>query len=364
MISRPMPNRTFNFSAGPAALPTEVLEKSAAALLDYQGKGFGIAECSHRGKEFDGVIDEAIARCKSLLGLGDTHDVLFLQGGATQIFTLIPMNILTGSADFLVSGEWSKKAASAAKEFGKVNVVATTEGDNFNHSAPASDWKLSNDADYFHVCSNETVHGHRLPTWPTHKNLVVDASSEFMSRPHPVKDCAIVYAGAQKNLGPAGVEVVIVRKDLYAKQKKTPTKLWSFKDQAENKSMINTPPTFSIYILLETFRWLDKQGGLAAMEQKNNEKAALLYRAIDDSNGFYRGTVSVIEQRSTMNVTYRLPSEELEKEFVKTAEQNKLHALGGHRSVGGIRASIYNAMTLEGVQALAAFMKDFASKKS
>ncbi len=359
-----MSHRIYNFSAGPAMLPTEVLEKSAAALLDYQGKGFGIAECSHRGKEFDGVVDEAIARCKQLLGLGDSHDVLFLQGGATQLFTLIPMNFLHGGADYLVAGEWSKKAASVGKEVGKINVVASSEASNFDHSPPPNEWKLSNDADYFHVCTNETVHGHRLPVWPKHPNLIVDASSEFMSRPHPASECALVYGGAQKNLGPSGVVLVIVRKDLYPKQKKTPSKLWSFKDQAESKSMINTPPTFGVYILLEIFRWLDAKGGLAAMEKLNAQKAELLYRAIDNSNGFYKGTVTVKEQRSHMNVTYRLPSEELTDEFIKTAAKNNMVALKGYRTVGGIRASIYNAMPLEGCQALAQFMKDFASKKS
>src|SRR5687767_13449691 len=363
-----MSHRIFNFSAGPAMLPTEALEKSAAALLDYQGKGFGIAEVSHRGKEFDAVADEAIARCKQLLGLGDSHDVLFLQGGATQLFTLIPMNFDANTADYLVSGEWSKKAASFGKEVGKVNVVATSEATNFDHSPLPNEWKLTagdgSGADYFHVCSNETVHGHRLPTWPKHPNLVVDASSEFMSRPHPVSDCALIYGGAQKNLGPAGVVLAIVRKDLYAKQKKVPSKLWSFKDQAENKSMVNTPPTFGVYILLEIFRWLDEQGGLAAMEQRNAKKAGLIYDAIENSNGFYKGTVSVKEQRSHMNVTYKLPSDELTDEFVKTASKNNMVGLKGYRTVGGIRASIYNAMPVEGVQSLANFMKDFASKKS
>jgi phosphoserine aminotransferase len=359
-----MSHRIFNFSAGPAMLPTEVLEKSAAAMLDYQGKGFGIAECSHRGKEFDGVVDEAIARCKSLLGLGDTHDVLFLQGGATQLFTLIPMNFDVNGADYLVGGEWSKKAASFGKEAGKVNVVASSESSNFDHSPLPNEWKMSEKGDYFHVCSNETVHGHRLATWPRHPNLVVDASSEFMSRPHPVKDCALVYGGAQKNLGPAGVVLALVRKDLYEKQKKVPSKLWSFKDQAENKSMVNTPPTLGIYILLEIFRWIEQQGGLAGMEQRNTKKAGLIYDAIDQSNGFYKGTVSVKDQRSHMNLTYRLPSEELTDEFVKTAAKQGMVALKGYRTVGGIRASIYNAMPVEGALALASFMKDFASKKS
>jgi phosphoserine aminotransferase len=359
-----MSHRIFNFSAGPAMLPTEVLEKSAAALLDYEGKGFGIAEVSHRGKEFEAVNDEAISRCKKLLGLGDTHDVLFLQGGATQFFTTIPMNFLHTSADYLSSGEWSKKAVSFGKEVGKLNIVASSEASNFDHSPLPGEWKLSDAADYFHVCSNETVHGHRLPTWPKHPNLIVDASSEFLSRPHPVVDAALVYGGAQKNLGPAGVVLVIVRKDMYAKQKKTPSKLWSFKDQAENKSMINTPPTYGIYILLEIFRWLEAQGGLAAMEKRNATKAGLIYDAIDNSNGFYKGTVSIKDQRSHMNVTYRLPTDELADEFVKTAAKTGLYGLKGYRTVGGIRASIYNAMPVEGAQSLANFMKDFASKKS
>jgi phosphoserine aminotransferase len=359
-----MSKRIFNFSAGPAMLPTEVLEKSAAALLDYQGKGFGIAEVSHRGKEFDAVADEAIARCKQLMGLGDDHDVIFMQGGATMLFTVIPMNFLHASADYLVAGEWSKKAAGNGKEIGKINVVANSESSNFNHSPPPEEWKLDPKADYFHVCTNETVHGHRLPAWPKHPNLIVDASSEFMSRPHPAADCAMVYGGAQKNLGPSGLVLVIIRKDMYAKQKKPPTKLWSFKDLAEQKSMINTPPTFGVYILLETFRWLEAQGGLAAMEKRNATKASLLYDAIDGSNGFYKATVSIKEQRSHMNVTYVLPSEELTNEFIKTTEKNEMIGLKGYRTVGGIRASIYNAMPVEGAAALAGLMKDFASKKS
>ena len=359
-----MSQRIFNFSAGPAMLPTEVLEKSAKALVDFQGKGFGIAEISHRSKEFEGVLDESVSLCKKLLNLGDSHDVLFMQGGATQLFTIIAMNFLKTSADFLIGGEWSKKAAAAAKEIGKVNVVATSEATNFDHSPPPSEWKLSSSADYFHICSNETVHGHRLPTWPKHPNLIVDASSEFMSRPHPASDCAMVYGGAQKNLGPAGVVLIIARKDMYPKEKKTPSKLWDFKELAENKSMVNTPPTFGIYILLETFRWLDAKGGLAAMEKINDQKAKLIYDAIDSSNGFYKGTVSVKEQRSHMNVTYRLPSEELTDEFVKTTAKNGMYGLKGYRTVGGIRASIYNALPVEGAQALAQFMKDFASKKS
>jgi len=240
----------------------------------------------------------------------------------------------------------------------------TTEASNFDHSTPPGEWKLSADADYFHVCSNETVHGHRLPTWPKHPNLIVDASSEFMSRPHPAADCALVYGGAQKNLGPAGVVLAIVRKDMYPKQKKVLSKLWSFKDQAENKSMINTPPTFGVYILLEVFRWLEAQGGLAAMEKRNATKAKMVYDVIDNSNGFYKGTVTNKDQRSHMNLTYKLPSDELTDELIKGASKAGMIGLKGYRTVGGIRASMYNAMPVEGAQSLAQYMKDFASKKS
>jgi phosphoserine aminotransferase len=355
-----MANRVFNFSAGPGTLPLEVLEASARALIDYQGKGFGIAECSHRGKEFEGVLDEAVARCRSLLGVADTHDVVFLQGGATAMFSIIPMNFLHTSADYVVAGEWSKKAAAAAKDMGRVNVVANSEASNFNHTPDG--WSLDPQADYLHVCTNETVHGHRLPTWPTHANLIVDASSEFMSRPHPVGSCAMIYAGAQKNLGPSGVVLAIVRKDLYAKQKKVSSKIWSFKDLADNKSMINTPPTFGIYVLLEMFRWLERQGGLNAIEKQNAEKANALYHAIDTSGGYYKGTVSNVAQRSHMNVTFTLPAEDVTDKFVKDAAGNGMVALKGYRTVGGIRASIYNAMPVEGCRRLAQFMTDFAKK--
>ena len=290
--------------------------------------------------------------------------MIFLQGGATAIFTLIPMNYLHSSADYLVSGEWSKKSVSSGKEVGKINVVASSESSEFDHSPLPGEWKLTPGADYFHVCSNETVHGHRLPSWPTHPKLIVDASSEFFSRPHPVKDCALVYGGAQKNLGPSGVVLAIVRKDMHEKQNKTLSKLWSFKDEAENKSMINTPPTFGVYILLEIFRWLDAQGGLEAMEKRNATKAKLIYDVIDQSNGFYTGTVSNKDQRSHMNVTYRLPNEEVTEKFLKATATAEMVGLKGYRTVGGIRASIYNAMPVEGCQALAQFMKDFASKNS
>lgn len=357
-----MSERVFNFSPGPAMLPQEVLEASAAALVDYQGRGFGIAEVSHRGKEFDQVLNEATERCRRLLSIPDTHDVLYLQGGATQLFSTIPMNFLTGPADYVVGGEWGKKAAAAAKgsHGDRIRVIASSEDTGFDR--PPAGWTADPDAAYLHVCSNETVHGHRLVEWPHHPNLVVDASSEMMSRPHPVDRTAIVYAGAQKNLGPAGVVLAIVRKDLYERIPKSVPKIWNFQVLAEAKSCLNTPPTFGVYCLLETFRWLERQGGLAAIEERNARKAALLYDAIDNSGGFYKGTVGDKAARSHMNVTFRLPSDELTERFVKEAAQNGMVSLKGYRSVGGIRASIYNAMPLEGCERLAAFMNRFAKE--
>jgi phosphoserine aminotransferase len=355
-----MTKRVYNFSAGPAMLPLEVLEASAKALVDYQGKGFGIAECSHRGKEFDGVLDEAINLCRKLLDIPETHDVLFLQGGATQLFSTIPMNFLSGPADYVVSGEWSKKAADAAKGVhgDKIRVIASSESSHFDR--PPTGWTADPSASYLHVCSNETVHGHRLVEWPHHPNLVVDASSEMMSRPHPVARTAIIYAGAQKNLGPSGTVLAIVRKDLYDRVPKGVPKIFSFKALAEAKSCLNTPPTFGVYMLLETFRWMERQGGLAALEKRNAEKARLIYDAIDGSGGFYTGTVGDKAARSHMNVTFRLPSEELTDKLVKEASSQGMVALKGYRTVGGIRASIYNAMPVEGCQALADLMRTFA----
>ncbi|MGD0836905.1 MAG: 3-phosphoserine/phosphohydroxythreonine transaminase [Polyangia bacterium] len=355
-----MKKRVFNFAAGPATLPHEVLEASAAALLDYQGKGYGIAECSHRGKEFDAVLDETIARCRSLLAIPDTHDVLFLQGGATQQFAVIPMNFLSRPADYVVSGEWSKKAADVARGLAgeKIRVIASSEASGFDRlPAPI---KADPGAAYLHICSNETVHGNRFVEWPTHPTLVVDASSEIMSRPHPVARTGIIYAGAQKNLGPAGVVLMIVRKDLYDRIPKSVPKILSYKAHAEAKSCLNTPPTFGIYVLLETFRWIERQGGLDAMAKRNAEKAKAIYDAIDESGGFYRGTVADPAVRSHMNVTFKLPSEELTEKFLKEASAQAMVALKGYRTVGGVRASIYNGMPLDGCTLLASHMREFA----
>src|SRR5437763_14120775 len=284
MLSTPTPAR-------PTILRLVALARMSAVCLvaeasaRTQVSGVGLAERIHVGQDVDAVLDEAIVLCRTLRAIPETHDVLFLQGGATQLFNTIPMNFLNGPADYVVGGEWSKKAAGAARDaYGeKIRVIATSESTNFDR--PPTGWKADPNASYLHVCSNETVHGHRLAEWPEHPTLVVDASSEMMSRPHPVSRTALIYAGAQKNLGPAGVVLTIVRKDLYDRIGKTVPKIFNFKAVAEAKSCLNTPPTFGVYFLLETFRWLDAQGGLAAIEKRNTEKATLIYDAIDGSGG-------------------------------------------------------------------------------
>ncbi len=355
-----MSNRVYNFAAGPAMLPLPVLEASARALVDFQGKGVGIAEVSHRGKEFDGVLDETIAKCRKLMAIPDTHDVLFLQGGATQLFSTIPWNFMQGSADYIVTGEWAKKAAEAAKPYGTVNVLATSEATGFDRIPTG--WAPTAGASYLHICSNNTIYGTRWSQFPTHANLIADVSSEFMARPMEVSKFAMLYGGAQKNLGPAGVVLAIVRKDLYERIPKTVPGIFSFKKHAEAKSCLNTPPTFGIYILLETLRWIEGEGGIAAIEARNELKAKLIYDAIDSLSGFYKGTVTDVANRSRMNITFRLPSEELTDQFIKEAEKLKMVALKGYRTVGGIRASVYNAMPVAGCQALAEHMKAFAAK--
>lgn len=355
-----MGQRLFNFSAGPAMLPLEVLEASAKALVDYQGTGVGIAEVSHRGTEFDGVLTEALARVRSLMQVPATHDIVFLQGGATQLFTTIPMNFLKGTADYIVTGEWAKKAAEAAKPYGTVRVLASSEATGFDRIP--SGWQPSPEASYLHVCTNNTIYGTRWSTIPEHPCLIADVSSEFMARTMDVSRFALLYGGAQKNLGPSGLVVAIVRKDLYARIPPTVPAIFNFQKHAEAKSCLNTPPTFAIYILLETLRWIERQGGIAAIERRNEEKAQLIYSAIDRRPQFYRATVSDHVNRSRMNITFRLSSEPLTAQFLKEAEALRLYGLKGYRTVGGVRASVYNAMPVEGCQALAAHMDAFARR--
>ena len=351
--------RVFNFSAGPAALPEAVLEASARALVDFEGKGVGIAEVSHRGPEFNSVREEAEARCRSLLAISDDYEVLFLQGGATQQFTLIPMNFLKHKADYLVTGQWANKAAKAAKSFGDINIVASSEDHNYNYIP--NEWNLSDDADYLHICSNNTIFGTRLSELPEHTCLIADMSSEIMSRHIDVSKFGMIYAGAQKNLGPSGVVLCIIRKDLLAAAHTHIPDIFNYSKHAAAESCLNTPPTFGIYILLEMFRWLEAQGGITAQEKINEAKAIELYNAIDGSNGYYTGTVQDKVNRSRMNITFTLPNEDLTKQFITEAAGENLVALKGYRTVGGIRASTYNAMSAQGVSKLVGFMNQFAS---
>jgi phosphoserine aminotransferase len=350
--------RLFNFSAGPATLPLEVLEASARALVDFNGMGAGIAELSHRGPEVDAILDEAIARCRALLDVPDEYDVLFLQGGASQLFVTIPMCFLQGSADYLLNGEWSTKAAHAARSYGTVNVIGSSAATGFDR-LPIG-WEPTPDASYLYLCSNETIYGNRWATFPEHPCLIADVSSEFMARPMDVRKFAMLYGGAQKNLGPAGLVLAIVRRDLYERIPDSVPDIFNFQRHAAAKSCLNTPPVFAIYMLLETFKWLEREGGLAAIEQRNEAKAKLLYDAIDASPDFYHGIIGNPADRSRMNVTFSLPDDDLTARFLAESESRGMMGLKGYRTVGGIRASIYNAMPLEGCQALAEMMGDFA----
>lgn len=352
-----MSRRVFNFSAGPAALPLPVLEASARALVDYQGRGVGIAEVSHRGSEFNAVREEAEARCRALLGLGPEHAVLFLQGGATQQFELVAMNLLRTSADYVVSGQWAAKAARAAKGHGTIRVVGDSGATNYDRLPTG--WQANPAADYLHICSNNTIYGTRFPALPEHPCLVADMSSEIMSRVLDFSRIGLAYAGAQKNLGPSGVVLVVVRRDVLDRCRDDVPAIFSYPKHEAAESCLNTPPTFGVYILLETFRWLEAQGGIAAIEAINERKAALLYEAIDSSDGFYRGTVAETAERSRMNVTFTLPDEDRTAAFLAGAGERGMVALKGYRTVGGVRASIYNAMPEAGCAALAAWMREF-----
>lgn len=356
--------RVYNFNPGPAVLPLEVLQEAQAEFLDYKGTGMSVMEISHRSKEFEGVIQTAEADLRELLGIPSNYKVMFLQGGATLQFTMVPMNLrgAGASADYIVTGSWSKTAVKEAKKLGAVHVVANTEAEGFNCLPKSLD--LDPKAAYLHFTSNETIHGVEFfeePTPPAGVPLVCDVSSDFISHPIDVSKYALIYAGAQKNAGPSGTTVVIIRDDMIARVPENLPVMLDYKTLAESGSLHNTPPSFSIYMVGLVFKWAKKMGGLAAMEKHNRTKADLVYKAIDESGGFYRGHAKP-EARSLMNIPFRLPSEELEDAFAKEAKKNDLIGLKGHRSVGGMRASVYNAMTLEGAQALVQFMKDFQKK--
>lgn len=356
-------SRIYNFSAGPAVLPEEVLVEAQAQLVDYQGSGMSIMEMSHRGKEYMAVQAEAEANIRKLLNVSDDYAVLFLTGGASGQFAMIPMNLLgpDQTADYTHSGSWAGKAIKEAKLFGKVNLAADVSKTKPSRMPVGSELKWTDGAVYAHITSNETIEGTQWKEFPkTQAPIVADMSSDILSRPFDLKPFGLVYAGSQKNMGPAGVTLVIIRKDLAEKVSPKVPVIYQYKTHIENESMYNTPPCFAIYIVMLVTRWLEKKGGLAAMNAINEKKAAVLYNAID-STEFYQGTADKAF-RSSMNVTFRLPTEELEEKFVKEASILKLKGLKGHRSVGGIRASIYNAFPAEGVDALVAFMKEFEKK--
>ena len=358
-------SRVFNFSAGPAALPEAVLRQAADEMLDFGGTGTSVMEMSHRSKAFIDIHARAEADLRELLAIPKNYKVLFMQGGAAGQFAIIPMNILGGktSADYIYTGQWSKKAISEAKKFCKVNVAASSEDQNFSYAPPQSTWKLDPNAAYVHYTSNETIGGVEFQWIPDTGSvpLVADASSHILSRPLDVSRFGLIYAGAQKNIGPAGLTIVIVRDDLLGMASPITPEVFNYKVQAEADSMINTPPTYAVYIAGLVFAWLKKQGGLAAMEKLNMAKAKLLYDYLDQSE-FYNSPVAKAD-RSRMNVPFRLKSESLDEAFLKGAKAAGLVELKGHRSVGGMRASIYNAMSIDGVQALVTYMRDFEKKQ-
>ncbi len=356
--------RIFNFSAGPAVLPQPVLRTAQSELRALPGVGMSILEISHRSKTFEDVLARAEASIRALAGVPSNYRVLFLQGGASLQFAMVPMNLLApgATADYLVTGVWASKAADEARKIGKVHVAATTKAEQFTRIPRAEEIVLTTGSAYVHMTSNNTIYGTQWKELPSVGDvpLVSDASSDMLSRPIDVSRHALIYAGAQKNMGPAGVTLVIVREDLLARSPAALPAMLSYAVHAENGSLYNTPPVFAIYLLGLVARWLIDQGGLEAIAAVNERKAAKLYAEIDRS-GFYRGTAQK-DSRSRMNVTFRLPSEELEQQFVKEAENTGLDGLKGHRSAGGVRASIYNAFPEEGIDALVTFMRDFEKR--
>ena len=353
--------RVYNFSAGPAVLPEEVLREAQEEMLDYRGCGMSVMEMSHRGKVFDGIIKEAEKDLRELMHIPDNYKVLFLQGGAHQQFAAVPMNLYkNGKAAYIITGQWSKRAYQEASRYIDAVAVASSADKTFSYIPDCSDLDIPEDADYVYICENNTIYGTKFWQLPNTKghDLVSDVSSCFLSEPVDVSKYGVLYGGVQKNIGPAGVVIMIIREDLIRDDVLpcTPTML-KWKTQADNDSLYNTPPAYDIYICGKVFKWIKAQGGLAAMKERNEKKAALLYDFLDSSS-FFKGTVEK-KDRSIMNVPFVIGDKELEAQFIKEAEANGLTSLKGHRSVGGMRASIYNAMPYEGVEALVAFMKKF-----
>ena len=360
-----MPDQVFNFSAGPSILPRPVLERAQEELRSYNGIGMSVMEISHRSRHFEGILAETGERLRELMSLPEHYQVMFLQGGATLQFSMVPLNFLTAqvAADYIVTGYWGKKAVPEAERCGKVNVIYSSEDVGFTRAPIEEELRFTPDAAYIHYTSNETIDGVEFKyeldggTVP----VVCDASSNILSKPVDIEKYALIYAGAQKNIGPSGVTVVIIRDDMLERIPSGGHSVLDYRHIVENASMANTPNTWGIYLAGLVFEWLKGEGGVAAMERRNIEKAATLYDAIDASDGYYQGHAER-SSRSLMNVTFRLPSEDLDEKFVSEAEAAGLDGLRGHRSVGGIRASIYNAFPKKGVECLTDFMKDFAQR--
>ena len=354
-------SRVYNFSAGPAVLPEEVLKEAAAEMLDYQGTGMSVMEMSHRSKAFETIINDAEADIRDLMGIPDNYKVLFLQGGAHLQFSMVPMNLMKNKvADYIITGQWAKKAFKEAQKYGKANAIASSEDKTFSYIPDCSDLPISEDADYVYICENNTIYGTKFKTLPNTKGktLVADVSSCFLSEPVDVTQYGIIYGGVQKNIGPAGVVIVIIREDLITEDvlPGTPT-MCQYKTHADAKSLYNTPPAYGIYICGKVFKWLKAKGGLQAMKEYNEKKAKILYDFLDESQ-LFTGTV-VKEDRSLMNVPFVTGDADLDAKFIKEATAAGFVNLKGHRSVGGMRASIYNAMPIEGVEKLVEFMKRF-----
>jgi phosphoserine aminotransferase len=355
----------FNFSAGPAVLPKPVLERAQAEMLDWHGSGMSVMEMSHRGKEFTSILEKTEADLRQLMAIPDNYKVLFLQGGAIGENAIIPMNLLNGkSADYVVTGSWSKRSVQDAKAYGQIDIAASAEAGGFTHVPAFSDWQLNKEAAYVHYCTNETINGVEFVEVPDTNGvpIVADMSSHILSRPVDVSKYGVIYGGAQKNIGPAGLCLVIVREDLLDRASPLTPAVFHWKTQADNQSMINTPPTYSIYIAGLVFEWLLAQGGVEAIEQVNIAKANLLYNYLDQTDFYYNPIQPAY--RSRMNIPFRLRDEGLNEAFLKAADTRGLLQLKGHRSVGGMRASIYNAMPIEGVQALVGFMQEFEKNNS
>jgi phosphoserine aminotransferase len=358
------PKRVYNFNPGPAALPLEVLEHAKTEMLDYAGTGMSVMEISHRSKEFESIIQTAEADLRDLLGIPANYKVMFLQGGASLQFAMLPMNLRAAgtSADYVVTGTWSKAAFKEAQKLGATRMAANLEAAGFNDLPSTLD--LDSKASYLHFTSNETIHGvefSREPQPPAGVPLVCDASSDFISRPIDVSKYALIYAGAQKNAGPAGVVIVIAREDMLERTPANLPAMLDYKTLAASGSLHNTPPCYAIYIAGLVFKWAKQLGGLTAVAARNQAKAALVYKTIDDSGGFYRGHAKPAA-RSVMNIPFRLPAEDLEEAFASESKKNDLIGLKGHRSVGGMRASLYNALDIGAAEALTAFMRDFQKK--